>query len=203
MKFATCIAAAILLSVPSCLVPQSSLASSRQEGTATTDSVDPATQAGMLEVKLRQSAIDSPEFGRTLGAYWAVISETRDFPRAYSFFESMQLEPTRPNATLLAEKASSAGSYVGWLYLHHAEQEVGDTEIRRIITTATTQFDQALTLEPDSFAALYGYAVFEGYRPDGKEHQKQLLARLDSLRLSRPYLPWALVDHLEKTGSPQ
>ena len=42
--------------------------------------------------------------------------------------------------------------------------------------------------------------MFEGYRPDGKEHQKELLAKLDTLRASKPYLPWAMVDQLEKTG---
>lgn len=155
---------------------------------------------GLLETKLRYSAADSPEFGRMLGSYWAAIGQTHDFSRAHSFFDELASAAPKPNATLLAERASAASAYMGWLYEHREQNGLTDQQLEPLLAGATDDFKQALTLEPDNFAALYGYAVFEGYRPDGKEHQKELLAKLDTLRVSKPYLPWAMVDQLEKTG---
>lgn len=158
---------------------------------------------GVLETKLRYSAVDSPQFGRDLGSYWSAIEQSHDFARAHSFFDDLAAASAKPNATLLAEKASATGAYVGWLYEHREQNGVTDHQLEQMLTGATDEYNRALALEPDSFAALYGYAVFEGYRPEGKEHQKELLAKLDTLRASKPYLPWALVDQLEKSGRPE
>ena len=162
-----------------------------------------SSDLNMLETQLRYTAVNTPEFGRALGSYWTVIAASQDFARAHSFFDDLAAASPRPDATLLAEKASATGAYVGWLYQHRPQVQVTDQELQQMLTGAVAEYDRALTLEPDNFAALYGYAVFEGYRPEGKEHQKELLAKLDTLRASKPYLPWAMVDQLEKTGRPE
>jgi hypothetical protein len=158
---------------------------------------------GQLEFQLRYSAPDSQAFGVASGEYWKAISDTQDFPRAYSFFTELSDEAKNPNATLLASKASAQGAYISWLYQNHLAEQAGQEAIAALMTTALAEYKQALTLDPENFSALYGYAVFEGYRPDGKPHQKELLTKLDSLRTTKPYLPWALVDQLEKTGRPE
>lgn len=70
-------------------------------------------------------------------------------------------------------------------------------------TTARRDYTHALTLEPDSFNALYGYAIYESYRPDGHAHMEQLLNQLNALRSSHPHYPWQLVDYLQTHGHPQ
>jgi hypothetical protein len=162
-----------------------------------------ASQLGQLEFQMRYHGPDSQAFGQADGAYWKAITETQDFPRAYSFFAALSDEAKEPNATLLACKASAQGAYISWLYQNHLNDEAGEGATSKLMASSIAEFKQALAIDPDNFAALYGYAVFEGYRPDGKAHQQELLAKLDTLRPAKPYLPWALVDQLEKTGRPE
>lgn len=155
-----------------------------------------------LEVTMSLSSPDSKEFGMAVAEYWQRISEAHDGRRAYDFFSALVAEEKTPNATLLAMRASSACFYIGWLAQANLMDAVGQPGIAKIGEQARADFERALTLDPQNFSALYSYAIYEGYRPGGQIHQKELLVRLDALRASRPYLPWQIVDILEKTGKP-
>ena len=132
--------------------------------------------------------------------YWKIIAEAHDGRRAFDFFSALAAEEKTPNATLLAMRASSACFYIGWLAQEQLMETVGQPRIKQIGEQARADFEEALKLDPQNFSALYSYAIYEGYRPGGQAHQKELFARLDALRASRPYLPWQIVDTLEKTG---
>jgi hypothetical protein len=162
-----------------------------------------ALALGKLEFTMSQAEPDSKEFGMAVSEYWKLITESNDGSRAYNFFRALTAEQKAPNATLLAMRASAACYYVGWLAQANLMDAFGQTRVAQIDAQAHADFDAALKLDPENFSALYGYAIYEGYRPGAQAHQKELLARLDALRTSRPYYPWALVDTLEKTGKPE
>ncbi len=164
---------------------------------------NPAVALGKLELTMSQSEPDSKEFGMAVSEYWKLIGESNDGSRAYNFFRALVAEQKTPNATLLAMRASADCYYTGWLAQTKLMDTFGQSKAAQMIEQARADFEEALKLDPDNFAALYGYAVYEGYRPGGQAHQKELFARLDALRASRPYLPWQSVDTLEKTGKPE
>jgi len=153
-----------------------------------------------LEVTMSLSSPDSQEFGMAVAEYWKIVAQAHDGRRAYDFFSALVAGDKTPNATLLAMRASSACFYIGWLAQENLMDTVGQPRIKQIGEQARADFEEALKLDPQNFSALYSYAIYEGYRPGGQAHQKQLFARLDALRASRPYLPWQIVDTLEKTG---
>jgi len=158
---------------------------------------------GKLELTMGQADPDSKEFGMAVSDYWRLIAESNDGSRAYNFFRALTAERKTPNATLLAMRASAACYYMGWLAQGNLMDALGRPHVAQIDAQARADFEQALKLEAENFSALYGYAVYEGYRPGAQAHQKELLARLDALRTSHPYYPWQLVDTLEKTGKPE
>ncbi|MGA9071637.1 MAG: hypothetical protein WB424_15335 [Terracidiphilus sp.] len=170
-------------------------------------SVQPAASTTLalnkLEVTMSLSSPDSAEFGMAVANYWKIIAEARDGRRAYDFFSALAAEEKTPSATLLAMRGSSACFYIGWLAQAGLMETVGQPRIKQIGEQARADFEEALKLDPQNFSALYSYAIYEGYRPGGQAHQKDLFARLDALRASRPYLPWQMVDTLEKTGKPE
>jgi hypothetical protein len=161
-----------------------------------------ALALGKLEMTMSQADPDGKEFGIAVSEYWKLITESNDGSRVYNFFRALTAERKAPNATLLAMRASADCYYIGWLAQANLMDGFGQTRVAQIDAQAHADFDAALGLDPENFSALYGYAIYEGYRPGGQAHQKELLARLDALRTSRPYYPWALVDTLEKTGKP-
>jgi cytochrome c-type biogenesis protein CcmH/NrfG len=75
--------------------------------------------------------------------------------------------------------------------------------IQQLDSSARQNYARALALDPDNFSALYGYAIYESYSPNGKAHMQELLTRLNSLRSSHPQYPWQLVDYLKQHGHPQ
>jgi len=168
-----------------------------------------ATQAGTtlalgkLEVAMSQADPETKEFGMAANDYWKLIVANNDGPRVYNFFRALTAERKTPNATLLAQRASAACYYLAWLAQANLMEGFGQSQGSQIGEQAHADFETALKLDPENFSALYGYAIYEGYRPGGQAHQKELLARLDALRASRPYYPWHLVDTLEKTGKPE
>lgn len=180
-----------------------SLASSSTAQETAMKSAPAAAGAAQLEFQMRMHSPNSAAFGQADGEYWKVITQTQDFPRAYSFFSQMSDEAKTPDSTLLAAKASAEAGYVGWLYQNHLADQAGEVTINQLLAGANAEYKQALEIDPENFSALYGFAIFEGYRPGGEAHQKELLAKLDTLRASRPYLPWNLVDQLEKSGRPE
>ena len=161
---------------------------------------------GVYEMALRES-VGQPDSvtGPLQGGYWQLIAKAGDFPRALDFFTALTAEQKSPGATLLASKASAIGSYIGWLYQNNLEASLPGTTLQRMDTTARGDYDRALAIDPDNFAALYGYAIYESYSPspNAKAHMKELLAKLNSLRASHPHYPWALVEYLEQHGHPQ
>ena len=158
---------------------------------------------GKLEITMSQAEPDSQEFGMAVADYWRIVAEANDGRRAYDFFSALVAERKTPNATLLAQRAASACFYIGWVAQTGLMDTVGHVRIGEISEQARADFEDALKLDPQNFSALYGYAAYESYRPGGQPHQKELLARLDALRASRPYYPWQMVDTLEKTAKPQ
>jgi len=191
---AVCLSAAILIVPASTLFTSSSRAQTAPPAAVSRNDLD------QLEFQLRTHAPESSAFGQADGAYWDAITKSQDFGRAYSFFAQLSDEAAKPDATLLAAKASAQGAYIGWLYQNHLADQAGEEMIGKLMSGSIAEFKQALEIDPNNFSALYGYAMFEGDRPGGQAHQKELLAKLDTLRASRPYLPWLLVDQLEKTG---
>ena len=158
---------------------------------------------GKLEFTMSQADPDGKDFGMAVSEYWKLIAESNDGSRAYNFFRALTAEQKTPNATLLAMRASADCYYLGWMAQAKLMESFGQSRAAQIGAQARADFDQALNLDPENFSALYGYAIYEGYRPGAQAHQKELLARLDALRASRPYYPWQLVDTLEKTGKPE
>jgi hypothetical protein len=158
---------------------------------------------GKLEIAMSQADPDSKEFGMAVSDYWKLIAASNDGSRVYNFFRALTAERKTPSATLLAHRAAAACYYMGWLAQANLMDDFGRPRVAQIDAQARADFDQALKLDPENFSALYGYAVYEGYRPGAQAHQKELLVRLDALRTSRPYYPWQLVDTLEKTGKPE
>lgn len=182
------------------LAQQPNVAGNTQPATARPNT---ALELGKLEVTMSQSDPDSPEFGMAVADYWRIIGGANDGPRPYDFFRALVAEKKTPNATLLAQRAASACFYIGWVAQAGLMDTVGQARIGQIGEQAHADFEEALKLDPQNFSALYGYAVYEGYRPGGQAHQKELFARLDALRASRPYYPWQMVDTQEKAGKPQ
>lgn len=154
-------------------------------------------QLGILELQMRSMVPESNEFGQTSGIYWQTVAQSGDFVRAYDFFTSLEAAQKTPQPNVLAAHASASGAYLGWLVQNKLMEAIGHARIREIDTTARAEFDQALKLDPENFAALYGYANYESYAPNGSSHAKQLLARLDQLRATHPMYPWNIVDSLK------
>ena len=197
---AAAIAVLALIALTPILAQQPTAAASAQSVAAQPNTT---LAIGKLEITMSQSDPDSPEFGMAVANYWKIIAEANDGRRAYDFFSALVAERKTPNATLLAQRAASACYYIGWVAQAGLMDTVGQARIGQIGEQARADFEDALKLDPQNFSALYGYAAFEGYRPGGQAHQKELFTRLDALRASRPYYPWQMVDALEKTGKPQ
>ena len=182
------------------LAQQPTAASSNAQASA---QLNTTLALGKLEVTMSQSDPDGKEFGMAVADYWKTIAEAHDGRRAFDFFSALVAEQKTPNATLLAMRASSACFYIGWLAQENLMDTIGRPRIAQISEQARADYEEALKLDPQNFSALYGYSIYEGYRPGGQAHQKELFARLDALRASRPYYPWQIVDTLEKTGKPE
>jgi len=169
------------------------------------DNAGKNTQAlGLYELALTES-VGQPEsvFGPLDGQYWRSIVKSGDFPRALDFFTALTSEQSSPSATLLASQASAIGGYMGWLQQNNLMAGVSQASLHQMDTKARKSYNRALALDPDNFSALYGYAIYESYSPNGKAHMQQLLAKLNSLRSSHPQYPWQLVDYLEQHNHPQ
>jgi hypothetical protein len=179
-----------------------------QQASSTGSAAQSATQPnttlalGKLEATMSLADPDSAEFGAAVNDYWKLIVASNDGPRVYDFFRALTAERKASSATLLAQRASAACYYMAWLAQANLMETFG-SRVTQIDAQARADFDQALKLDPENFSALYGYAIYEGYRPGGQAHQRELLNRLDAMRASRPYFPWQLVDTLEKTGKPE
>jgi hypothetical protein len=165
-----------------------------------------AQALGLYELALTQSA-GQPHavFGPLVGQYWELIGQSGDFPRVLDFFTAFVSEQKNPDADLLANKASATGGYFGWLAKNNLIATVPQSTLQKMDASARTDYNRALTLDPDNFSALYGFAIYESYSPDpnAKAHMQQLLTRLNALRSSHPQYPWQLVDYLQTHGHPQ
>ena len=161
---------------------------------------------GVYELALRES-VGQPDSvtGPLQGRYWQLIVKTGDFPRALDFFSALEASEKSPGATVLANRASAIGGYFGWLQQNNLMESLPPATMHGLDATARGDYGRALALNPDSFAALYGYAIYESYSPapNAKAHMHELLARLNSLRASHPHYPWSMVDTLEQHGHPQ
>lgn len=161
---------------------------------------------GYYELALTES-VNQPMsiFGPLEGRYWQLIVKTDNFPRAMSFYTALVSQQKNPNSEVLANKANAIGGYFGWLAQNKLFATVDPAAVTELDATARKDYARALQLNPDSFSALYGYAVYESYSPapNGKAHMHELLQRLNSLRSSHPHYPWSLVDYLQTHGRPQ
>ena len=165
---------------------------------------------GLYELAITQAAEQTDAASQTdavagplEGQYWRLIGQSGDFPRAFDFFTALASQQKNPSPTLLASEASATGTYIGWLYQNKLAASVAPAALQQMDARARSNYGRALAIDPDNFAALYGYAIYESYSPDGKAHMQQLLAKLNSLRSTHPQYPWQLVDYLEQHGHPQ
>jgi hypothetical protein len=159
---------------------------------------NPSTALAIYELVLDQSAgNDAKVFGRTASEYWKLIAKLSDFPRAFNFFSRLAAaHPSSPD--VLGAQGSAIGAYIGWLYSSGAAQKVDDQFMLALDAQAHSAFETGLKLDPNNFASLFGYAIYESYRPGGMEHSRQLFAKVDALRSSNPQLPWQYVDQMKK-----
>jgi hypothetical protein len=158
----------------------------------------PTTALAIYELVIEQSAGNDPKtFGRTQGEYWKLITKLNDFPRAFDFFSRLaQTHQSSPD--VLGAQGAAIGGYMGWLYSSGAAQKVDDQFISELDIQARNAFETGLKLDANNFACLFGYAIYETYRPGGMEHARQLFARLDTQRAASPYYPWQYVDQMKK-----
>lgn len=159
---------------------------------------DIAGALAAFELLMQQSAeSDRRIFGRADGEYWDLIHKENNYPRAYDFFS--QLAAAHPeSADVLGSEGSAIGGYLGWLASNGLQQLADHQFIAALDNKAHDAFEKALKLDPENFGALFGYAIYESYKPDGKAHSKELFAKLDMLRAGHPYYPWSYVDQMKK-----
>jgi hypothetical protein len=152
----------------------------------------------LLELSMQQNiGKDAKAFGRAQGEYWDLIQSTNDFPRAYDFFSQLvAAHPSSPEA--LGLEGSAIGAYVGFIYSSELAQQVDEQFVANLDSKARADFEKALKLDSNNFTALFGYAIYESYRPGGSEHSKELFSRLEGLRSSHPEYPWHVVDEMKK-----
>lgn len=159
---------------------------------------DIAGALAAFELIMQQSAeTDRRVFGRAMGEYWDLIHKEMNYPRAYDFFS--QLAASHPSsADVLGAEGSAIGGYLGWLQTKGLQQLADQQFISALDNKAHDAFEKALKIDPENFGALFGYAIYESYKPEGKAHAKELFAKLDTLRAGHPYYPWSYVDQMKK-----
>ena len=159
---------------------------------------DIAGALAVFELIMQQSVEkDRRMFGRADGEYWDLIQKENSYPRAYDFFA--QLAAAHPeSADVLGSEGSAIGGYLGWLQSKGLGQLADEQFIATLDSKAHDAFAKALKIDPENFSALFGYAIYESYKPDGKAHSKELFAKLDTLRAGHPYYPWSYVDQMKK-----
>jgi hypothetical protein len=147
---------------------------------------------------MQQSAeTDRRTFGRASGEYWNLINKENNYPRAYDFFSHLAAaHPTSADA--LGSEGSAIGGYLGWLQMNGLGELADQQFLLRLNVHARETFEKALKIDPENFGALFGYAIYESYQPEGKAHSRELFARLDTLRSGHPYYPWSYVDQMKK-----
>src|SRR5437660_5304095 len=195
------LAMALVLAValPSAMLAQNNNGSGQKSPSKT--SSNPAINLGQLELLMQQNiGKDAKAFGRAQGEYWSIIEAQGDFPRAYNFFSNLATaNPSSPD--VLGLEGSAIGGYIGWLYSSDAGKPVDEQFVIALDSKARAAFDKALQIDPSNFYALFGYAIYESYNPSGREHSKELFARLEGLRSSHPDYPWNVVEAFKKERS--
>ena len=159
---------------------------------------DAAGALTAFELIMQQSADNNRRaFGRADGEYWDLVHKQNNYPRAYDFF--VQLAAAHPeSADVLGSEGSAIGGYLGWLVSNGLAQLADPQFIAMLDNKAHDAFEKGLKLDPENFGALFGYAIYESYKPEGKAHSRELFARLDALRAGHPYYPWSYVDQMKK-----
>lgn len=159
---------------------------------------DNAGALAAFELIMQQSAEkDRRVFGRADGEYWDLIHKDNNYPRAYDFFT--QLAAAHPeSADVLGSEGSAIGGYLGWLASKGLQQLADQQFVVALDNKAHDAFEKALKIDAENFGALFGYAIYESYKPEGKAHAKELFAKLDALRPGHPYYPWSYVDQMKK-----
>jgi hypothetical protein len=190
--------AVLLLAIPTAANTQNQNTEALLEQANKAATGSPTTALAIYELVLEQSAGNDPKaFGRTQGEYWKLITKLNDFPRAFNFFSRLA-ETHQSSPDVLGAEGAAIGGYMGWLYSTGTAQKVDDQFISALDVQARSAFETGLKLDPNNFACLFGYAIYETYRPGGMEHARQLFARLDTLRAAGPYYPWQYVDQVKK-----
>ena len=152
----------------------------------------------VFELIMQQNAEqDRRAFGRAAGEYWDLIHKQNNYPRACAFFA--QLAAAHPDsADVLGSEGSAIGGYLGWMQTRGLQQLTDRQFVATLDNKAHDAFEKALKIDAENFAALFGYAIYESYKPEGKAHSKELFTRLDTLRAGHPYYPWSYVDQMKK-----
>jgi tetratricopeptide (TPR) repeat protein len=157
----------------------------------------PAALAAFELVMQQSAGADRRVLGRAMGEYWDLIHKQNNYPRAYDFFS--QLAAAHPDsADVLGAEASATGGYLGWLQMNGLGELADHQFLVKLNDHARETFEKALKIDKQNFGALFGYAIYESYQPQGKAHSRELFARLDALRAGNPYYPWSYVDQMKK-----
>jgi tetratricopeptide (TPR) repeat protein len=157
----------------------------------------PAALAAFELVMQQSAGTDRRVLGRAMGEYWDLIHKQNNYPRAYDFFS--QLAAAHPDsADVLGSEGSAIGGYLGWLQMNGLGELADQQFLVKLNDRARETFEKALKIDSENFGALFGYAIYESYQPQGKAHSKELFARLDALRTGHPYYPWSYVDQMKK-----
>ncbi len=157
----------------------------------------PAALAAFELIMQQSAGADRRVLGRAMGEYWDLIHKQNNYPRAYDFFS--QLAAAHPDsADVLGSEGSAIGGYLGWLQMNGLGELADQQFLVKLNGHARQTFEKALKIDSENFGALFGYAIYESYQPQGKAHSKELFARLDALRDANPYYPWSYVDQMKK-----
>jgi tetratricopeptide (TPR) repeat protein len=155
------------------------------EAKADLDRGDAAKAMPLLEASMELAPkIDAP----AERDYWAQITSSGDYPRAYRFF-AVLAEHRPKEAEVLACYANAIGGYIGWMFQHGP----GAYEFPKLDEQARAAYAKALTLDPENFTALLGQAIYDGLSRQ-PERCRDDFAKLDALRAKHPEYPWAHAD---------
>ncbi len=159
---------------------------------------DEAGAIPILELALRNNCDKvTPLFEQAHGMYWHLVANGEEFVRAYLFFSQLaRLCPK--NMEVLASEANAIGGYIGWLFEEELTSAIEQDLVVALDQRARRNYAGVLTVEPNNFSALLGFAIYELHSPGGKPRAKKLFDRLNRLRNTYPEHPWFIVDEWEK-----
>ncbi|NOZ77939.1 MAG: hypothetical protein GXP48_01920 [Acidobacteria bacterium] len=144
---------------------------------------------GLLEEGMRRSVSDPATFGMLQSVYWPEIGRLGRALRAVVFFRALALRhPKNP------EVLAAAGNALGMALPELAAASAPSMLASLWVKDAEAFYAKALSLDPESFSALLGRAIFTSYLPGRFPEAKQQFQKLLALRRTYPkrHYPWGV-----------